>query len=146
MQPQAGDGRYVIGNLTEVFDTVIMQFEASVYQGTGEEKWKGVLCRHALEGAVPNTDSIWSTSLQRSANYPATFKAKINLLGDRAAKFYDVADETAERPSNWKRLPCNAVLQVRGCYLQRQSLGLLLEKTHLQHGTERSDAERGSPF
>ena len=62
------DGRNVLGNLIEDFKTVIILFEASVYQGIGEETWKGVLCRRALENALPNTNSIWSTSLRRSEN------------------------------------------------------------------------------
>lgn len=157
------DGRDVIVKLCDDLETITVPFEPSVFQGTGDETRKGIVfnvpdaifdtfaaveesCRQALESTVPNTNSIWSSSIRPSGSYPATLKAKINVTGDRAVKFYDVANEPAERPTNWQRLPCNAVLQVRGCYVQKQSVGLLLEVTHLQYGSELCDAERGSPF
>ena len=95
------DGRDVIVRLADDLETITVPLELSVFQGTGEEARKGIVfnvpenifdtfaaveesCRQALEGAVPNTNSIWSSSLRPSGSYSATLKAKINVTGDKA--------------------------------------------------------------
>ena len=157
------DGQVETVKLAPDLETITAPFEPSVFQGTGDEERKGILfnipqdtfdafaaveefCRQALDESFPKIQSLWSSSLRPSDKYPATLKAKINVSGARAAKFYNDANEPAEQPENWKHLPCNAVLQVRGCYIQKQGIGMLLEVTHLQYGTEPSAVEEVSPF
>ena len=72
--------------------------------------------------------------------------SKINVTGDRTAKLYDEANELADRPTSWKRLPCNAVAQLRGCYLQKQSVGMVLDVAHLQYASEHTEVDEVSPF
>ena len=142
-------------------DSITIPFAPSVFQGTGEEPRKGIVfnipqdvfdafaaveefCRKALEESNPKVQALWSSSLRASDKYPATLKAKINVAGNKVAKFYDHANEPTEQPENWKGLPCNAVLQVRGCYIQKQGIGMLLEVSHLQHGS--NEVQEASPF
>ena len=69
------------------------------------------------------------------------------MLGPRAAMFYNPAKEPCEAPSEWKGLSVNAVLQIRGCYIQKNSIGLMLETTHLQYDdTQKADCEKECPF
>jgi hypothetical protein len=157
------DGKHVVVKLAKDLETITTPFEPSVFQGTGQEARKGILfnipqdvfegfaaveefCRQALEESTPKVQSLWSSSLRPNKKYPATLKAKINVSGDRAANFYNEANEPTEQPENWKHLPCDAVLQVRGCYIQKQGVGMLLEVTHLQYGAEPSAVEEVSPF
>ena len=155
------EGKPVTVKLADDLKTVSTPFEPSVYQGTGQEARKGIVfsipqdmfdaltiveefCRNSLEESNPKVHGLWSSSLRPSDKYPARLKAKINVDGNRAAKFYNEANELAELPEHWKTLPCNAVLQVRGCYIQRQAIGMLLEVTHLQYGS--NVMEEVSPF
>ena len=74
--------------------------------------------------------------------YGATLKAKIHVSGDRMAKFYNAANESCEAPTDWKGLRCNAVVCVKGVYIQRQGVGVLIDVTHLQY----TETPQGSPF
>ena len=155
------EGKPLIVKLAQGLETITTPFEPSVYQGTGQEARKGIVfsippdvfdaftaveefCKNNLEGLNPKVHALWSSSLRPSDKHPARLKAKINVDGNRAARFYDEGNEPAELPENWKALPCNAVLQVRGCYIQRQGIGMLLEVTHLQYGSNVVDEV--SPF
>ncbi len=155
------EGKPVTVKLAHDLETVSIPFEPSVHQGTGQEARKSIVftipqdvfdafiaveefCINTLEESNPKVHALWSSSLRPSDRYPPRLKAKINVDGNRVAKFYDEANESAAPPENWKGLPCNAVLQVRGCYIQRQGIGMLLEVTHVQYGT--SAVEEVSPF
>ena len=152
------NGREVSVRLASDLESISIPFEPSVFQGTGAECRKGIVfdvpesvfaafasveefCRQSLDA-----QSLWCSSLRPSERYPATLKAKINVAGDRTAKFYNEANEPADPPTNWRRLPCNAVVQLRGCYVQKQSVGMLFEVYHLQYNSEPTKVEEVSPF
>ena len=67
-------------------------------------------------------------------------KAKINLSGPCAARFYDDAGSHVGQPGTWSGLCVKALVLVRGCYVQRlaggapSAYGMMLEVTHLSYG------------
>ena len=74
-------------------------------------------------------------------------KAKINLQPCKwGATFYNEAKELCDQPEEWRGLPVSLVLQVRGCYIQRQSIGLLLDVTHLQYKELPEEPPHECPF
>jgi hypothetical protein len=90
-------------------------------------------CRQSLEDAHPTIQAMWTTSIKPGEQYEARLKAKINVSGARQARFYDHAAQPTEPPAVWKGLKANAILGVRGVYIQKQSIGLLLEVTDLRY-------------
>ena len=128
-------------------------FEPSVFQGTGQEPRKSMLMNITQEifdafatienfCRQPEQQALWTSSLKPADKYGATLKAKINVTGERAVKFYSAANDPCEAPTDWKNLRCNAVVLVKGIYIQRQGVGLLVDVTHLQY----AEAVQGSPF
>ena len=71
--------------------------------------------------------------LKPADRWGAQLKAKINISGPRQAKFCDSC------------LGVNAVLQVRGVYIQN-NIGLKLETTHIQFAQKGVNAEDHCPF
>jgi hypothetical protein len=144
--------------------TITIPFEPSVFNGTGDEPRKGIVfnitpeileavaqledtCRQLLGETIPNIDALWCSSVKPSEKYSATLKAKINVSGPRVCPFFDEANKPAEAPIAWKGLPVNAVVSIRGCYSQRQGVGMILEVVALQYGTKVSAAViPASPF
>ena len=90
-------------------------------------------CRQVLEEAHPTIQAMWTTSIKPGEQYEARLKAKINVSGARQARFYDHAAQPTEPPAVWKGLKANAILGVRGVYIQKHSVGLLLEVTDLRY-------------
>ena len=138
-------------------------FEPSVYQGTGEEARKGIVvrlsdgdftsfqaleewCKQALQAQTPNVDTLWSASSKLTEKWGAQLKAKINVHGPYCAIFYDDSRQPCKAPQGWKGLHINALLEVRGCYVQRNGTGLLLEVTHLRYGEPPEAAEVECPI
>jgi len=138
-------------------------FEPSVYQGTGEEARKGIVvrlsdgdftsfqaleewCKQALQAQTPNVDTLWSASSKLTEKWGAQLKAKINVHGPYCAIFYDDSRQPCKAPQGWKGLHINALLEVRGCYVQRNGAGLLLEVTHLRYGEPPEAAEVECPI
>ena len=56
-----------------------------------------------------------------------------NVSGPYVASFYDENKRPCQPPQGWKGLQVSVMLQVRGCYVQRNSVGLLLDVTHLRY-------------
>ena len=138
-------------------------FEPSVYQGTGDEARKGIVlrlssadftafqaleewCKQALLEQTPNVDGIWSDSSKLTEKWGAQLKAKINVHGPYCAIFYDESRQPCKAPQVWKGLLATVLLEVRGCYVQRNSAGLLLEVTHLRYGEPPEAAEVECPI
>jgi len=149
--------------LSEDLDSIRVPFAPSVYNGDGSEPRKSIVynipqgvyegfteledwCRQALEDANPKVQSLWCSMLKPADRWGAQLKAKINVAEPRQAKFYDVAKEPCEAPSDWRGLGVNAVLQVRGVYIQKNSIGLMIETTHLQFAQKGASAEEQCPF
>ena len=99
-------------------------------------------CRQNLAGLAPGSEvrALWRSSLCPARGGQATLKAKINLSGPCAARFYDDAGTQVGRPGTWTGLCVKALVLVRGCYVQRlangapSAYGMMLEVTHLSYG------------
>ena len=91
-------------------------------------------CRQLLEDEHPTVQALWSSSIKPSGRYPAILKAKINTSEPRQAKFFDATNQPTEAPASWKNVQINAVIHVRGVYIQKNTIGLSLETTHILYG------------
>ena len=157
-------GKPLTLKLGQDLESTTVIFEPSVYNGTGEETRKGIVfrisdddfnamaefeqwCLNALRATNPNVDSLWSASAKKSDKWGSQLKAKINLsAGQWGAAFYNEATEPCSEPEEWRGLPVSLVLQVRGCYIQRQSIGLLIDVTHLQYKDLPEEPPHKCPF
>jgi hypothetical protein len=143
--------------------SITVPFEPSVFNGSGDEPRKGIVfnitpeilegvaqledtCRQLLGETIPNIEALWCSSVKPSDRYSATMKAKINMAGPRVCPFFDEANKPAEAPVAWKGLPVNAVLSIRGCYSQRQNVGMIIEVSALQYGKVNATVPPASPF
>ena len=137
--------------LADDLESITLPFAPSVFKGTGDEPRKGIVfsvkpqvveamavledaCRQLLEDSNPKVQALWCSCIKPGEQYAATLKAKVNVAGQKPATFYNAAGEAVPPPVDWKGLSVNAVIQVRGCYVQRQSIGLMLDVTDLQYG------------
>ena len=73
-----------------------------------------------------------------------TLRANINIAGSRQADFWDPNNKQTNPPDNFKAVTFNAMCQVRGVYMMKASMGLLLDITSLQYNTE--SKPKSSPF
>jgi hypothetical protein len=90
-------------------------------------------CRQLLEDDHPAVQAMWSSSIKPAGRYSAMLKAKINTADPRRAAFFDAANKPTEPPTAWKGLQINAVIHVRGVYIQKTTIGLSLEATHIRY-------------
>ena len=151
-------GRPLSIRLSDELDAIRVPFPPSVYNGDGNEPRKSIVyaipedvyagfseledwCRQCLTDANPKVQALWCSMLKPADRWGAQLKAKINITGPRQAKFYDSSKQPCEAPSEWRGLGVNAVLQVRGIYIQKSSIGLMLETTHLQYDSTQKGAE-----
>ena len=99
-------------------------------------------CRQNLAGLAPGREvrALWRSSLCPARGGQATLKAKINLSGPCAARFYDDSGSHVGQPGTWSGLCVKALVLVRGCYVQRlangapSAYGMMLEVAHLRYG------------
>jgi hypothetical protein len=158
------EGSPLLLKLAGDMQTLTVPFEPSVFNGTGDEPRKGIVfnitpeileavaqledtCRQLLGETIPNIDALWCSAVKPSEQYSAKLKAKINVSGPRVCPFFDEANNPAEAPVSWKGLPVNAVVSVRGCYSQRQNVGMILDIVALQYGTRlNAPVTPASPF
>ena len=101
-----------------------------------------VLARAQLTETTPNIDNIWTTAVRRDAHFPPSLRCKINTSGLHMASFYKEDGELAPEPGDWRQLPVNLYVLIRGVYLQKTCAGLLIDVTHLQYAPHK----RFSPF
>ena len=164
MCPLRFQGKPLSLKLGQDLGSTTVIFEPSVYNGTGEETRKGIVlrisdddfsamvefeqwCVNALRATNPTVDSLWSASAKKSDKWGSQLKAKINLQpGKWGTTFYNEAKELCDQPEEWRGLPVSLVLQVRGCYIQRQSIGLLIDVTHLQYKDLPEEPPHKCPF
>ena len=143
-------------------NSVSTPFAPSVFGG-GEADRKGILfnisdeiyeqiyefescCLKAIQEHVPNIFEIWRTTITPATQYSATLKAKINTGGDKRVTYYNSDNEPAEEPESWRRLPVNAFINIRGCYIQNAQAGFLIDVTHLQYGDAEDAQPQACPF
>ena len=156
------DSKPVTVKLAEDLTSASTPFAPSVFGG-GEADRKGILfniseqayedfyaleqlCIKQLQEHVPDIMRLWRSPLTPADKFSASLKAKINTGGDRKVKYFNAENEPTEEPESWRRLPVNAVIAVRGCYLQKMQAGLLLDVTHVQLGDLEESAPENSPF
>ena len=84
-------------------------------------------CRDLLRPSVPKIDSLWCSSTKPGDRYSSTMRAKINISGDKAAKFVDSDGNTTNPPTQWHNLAVIPILAVRGVYVQKTGAGLMMD-------------------
>ena len=141
---------------------VTIPFAPSCFQGTGEEERQGLVLSvydevykqmHAfsesfkaqLSETHPDIEGKWNSSLKAATDkYPANLRVKINVKGDKAFPFYDMAGESTKAPAHWPRLEVNVVVRLGGVYVQPRGAGMLLDVIHLQYDPEQNVTQ--NPF
>ena len=99
-----------------------------------------------LSAMRPNINTIWHSSQKPATEkYAPTFRAKINVKGDRTCKFYTADNETTSAPENWRGCEMNAVVRVGGAYTQQRGAGTLFEVSHIQYDVNQAGASQ-NPF
>ena len=91
-------------------------------------------CRQVLEDKHPHVQSMWSSAVKPADKYQGKLRTKITLEGPRAARFYDEATQPTVAPDTWQGRSVQAVVQVRGIYIQKQGVGLMLDTTDVKIG------------
>lgn len=129
------------GGGSETRKSVVFNIPEPMFEAMAElEDW----CRQVLEDQHPAVQAMWTSSIKPAERYSASLKAKINLAGPRPVRFYDeAAQPTTDPPTSWKGLQVNVVVHVRGVYIQKQAIGLMLEVTDLRYG---QPPKRACPF
>jgi hypothetical protein len=88
-----------------------------------------------LEDDHPAIQALWTSRIKPAEKYSATLAAKISVAGPRQARFYDQAAQPTDPPTSWRGLSVNAVVHVKGVYIQKQSIGLVINVTDLRYAT-----------
>jgi hypothetical protein len=65
------------------------------------------------------------------------------VSGGDPTRFFDSTHAPADPPNEWRHLPVNAILAVRGVYIQKKLIGLTFDVTDLEYG---EIAQPTSPF
>ena len=92
-----------------------------------------------LDVQVPNIKEIWVSSVRPSEKWPPTLRCKINVAGSKTVKYYNGNSERCDAPTDWRQLPVNAIIAIRGVFIQKGYAGMLLDITHLQYVDEADD-------
>jgi hypothetical protein len=102
--------------------------------------------RDLARPSFPKIDSIWHSSTKPGDRYKSTLKAKINIRGDKMAKFVDSDGNPVDPPTQWHNLAVIPVLTVRGVYFQKTSAGLMMEVSAVMVGDVQAKSEEGVRF
>jgi hypothetical protein len=102
--------------------------------------------RCLLRPSVPKIDSLWHSSSKPGDRYKSTMRAKINISGDKAAKFVDKDGKPIDPPSSWHGLAVIPILTVRGVYVQKTGAGLMLDVVAVMVGEVQDRREEDVEF
>ena len=138
--------------LSDVCDCDI-PFPPGVFNGRGHEErvnicftisdeWLDVMRRIEADCCKIVGESTWASSIKDNEGYKPLIKCKLQLVGEKAVKYYDIDGVSTSPPPSWNRVSCNAVIQIRGMYSAGTSTGLQLDCTHVQYDTK----QELSPF
>ena len=129
--------------LSDACDLVV-PFSPGVFNGKGNEErvnicftisdeWVDAVKR--LEGVCKEKvgESTWASCIKETEGYAPLLKAKLQLTGEKACKYYDDEGRSTSMPLSWNRIQCNAIISVRGIYFAGTSTGLQLDVTHIQY-------------
>ena len=136
-QPSAYRGNGTEERLGVVFKTSDILYQAFA---TIEARCRGLLCLDNIE----KLDELWCP-IARSNEFGQTLRAKINVKGDNACLFWNTDDEHTGSPDDFRAVNLQAVCSVRGVYVTKASIGLIVDVTSLKY-KERAAAEIESPF
>jgi hypothetical protein len=81
----------------------------------------------------PKIDKMWCSAVKDSSTLPPLLKTKIQLSGPRSTVFFDEKMNPTGPPTDWKGVALNICFVVRGVYIRKDSAGLQLDTTHVQH-------------
>ena len=127
-------------------------FQPSAYKAVGSEERLGIViratdemhdcfvaleehCRKLLQAdGIEKVDTLWCSSA-REDDFGKALRANINITGSRAADFWDPNNEQTKAPEDFKAISFNAMCQVRGVYMMKASMGLLLDIRSVQYNT-----------
>ena len=116
----------------------------SLSLGSSSELCGALLCfetrvKELLRGKHPKIDLLWNSCVKEpTEKTPLMVRCKVSPESVRLFDADKKAITLTEQPlSDWRGLPANVVLQVRGMYAGKDSMGLQLSATHLQFGSER---------
>ena len=84
---------------------------------------------------IPNADALWHSAIKPAGSHPATLKAKINMSGSRRCRFVDENDQPIDPPTAWRGRPVLPIVAVRGLYIQKTMVGLMLDVVALMVGS-----------
>ena len=102
--------------------------------------------RDILRPTVPKIDSLWCSSTKPGDKYKSTLRAKINVCGNRMAKFFDRDGNPTDPPASWHGLSVLPILSVRGVYTQKTGAGLMMEVVALMIGEAQGRREEEITF
>ena len=95
------------------------------------------VCRQKLAEVEPKVQAMWYGCVCPARGHQATLRAKVNIVGPTCC--YSGELLPADPPVKWPGLRVNALVLVRGYYVQRlasgtvSAYGLALEVTHLSY-------------
>ena len=129
--------------LSDACDLVV-PFSPGVFNGKGNEErvnicftisdeWIDAIKRLENECKEKVGESTWASCIKETEGYAPLLKAKLQLTGEKACKYYDEEDRVAPMPLSWNRIQCNAMISIRGIYSAGTSTGLQLDVTHIQY-------------
>ena len=93
---------------------------------------------------IEKLHELWCP-ITRSNEFGQTLRAKINVKGDNAFLFWNTDDEHTGAPDDFRGVHLQAVCSVRGVYVTKASIGLIVDVTSLKY-EKRAVAEIESPF
>jgi hypothetical protein len=102
--------------------------------------------RDILRPSVPKIDSLWHGCTKPGDKFRSTLRSKINLFGNRMAKFVDREGNPVDPPTSWHGLSVLPVLTLRGVYIQKTGAGVMMEVVALMIGEAQGRREEEIKF
>ncbi len=96
------------------------------------------LLEQRLQELAAVQEGAWRYSSKPSGEHPACLKAKISL--DQVPVF-DTAVQRTQLPDPWRRLKANAVIDVKGLWMQGKTVGLVVHVVCLQIADDEGPVE-----
>ena len=69
----------------------------------------------------------------RPNEFGQTLRAKINVCGDKAGDLWNAGVEQTEAPVDFRAISFNAMCLVRGVYVMKTSIGLMVDVVSMQY-------------
>ena len=83
-----------------------------------------------LSEEYPNVKDKWCSSLKQATDkYAPMLKSQIFVNN---CHYFNKANKEIQKPTIWRQLKANAVVNISGCYIGKNNAGILIRLTHLQ--------------